>query len=82
MDVFDTSRVVWRAEQMARKLGGAQMDKAGFQWFWWSGPELCHHEENMCILIALCLFQKQALTEEWSDASRIHSALCLSLKLS
>lgn len=65
MGVFDTFRALRHAEQMAKKLRETQtVGETDFLHLWLSGPELCHCEENMCILIALCLFQHQALTEE------------------
>lgn len=82
MGVFDTFRAIRHAKQMAEKLWETKMvGETDFLCLWLSGPELCHREENMCILIAVCLFQNQGLTEEWRDPST-QSTLWLSLKLS
>lgn len=65
MGVFDTFRAIRYAKQMAKKLWEAKtVGETDILCLWFSGPELCQREENMCLLIALCLSQKQALTEE------------------
>ena len=48
MGVFDAFRAIRHAKQMVKKLREAKtVDETDFLCLWFSGPELCHCEENV-----------------------------------